>query len=81
MNIDYINNHFPKLPVFFYGLSLGGLITLKYITEMNPKISGAVISAPVLDIAQPVSPIKKVLAKALNNFLPGLILESDLKRL
>jgi len=40
----------PGVPVFVYGHSLGGLISLQYLTgEPDDRVRGAVISAPALD--------------------------------
>lgn len=58
------------VPLFVYGHSLGGLISLQYLTGTPlDRIVGAVISAPALDTGS-VSAVEKVVAPLLSKLLP-----------
>ncbi|MER7080041.1 Lysophospholipase, alpha-beta hydrolase superfamily [Saccharopolyspora kobensis] len=60
------------VPVFVYGHSMGGLISLQYLTGTPlQRIRGAVISAPALD-AGPVSAVERIVAPLLSKLLPDL---------
>ncbi|KAA5834948.1 lysophospholipase [Saccharopolyspora hirsuta] len=60
------------VPLFVHGHSMGGLISLQYLTGTPlDRIAGAVISAPALD-AGPVSAPERVLAPLLSKLLPDL---------
>jgi alpha-beta hydrolase superfamily lysophospholipase len=78
--ISYAKNKYPSLPIFVYGHSLGGLITLEYSIQVKPKINGVIASAPVLDVYEPIHPAKLVLAKIMNTVFPSFSLDSGLKR-
>ncbi|MGW3468564.1 alpha/beta fold hydrolase [Saccharopolyspora sp. NPDC000995] len=60
------------VPLFVYGHSLGGLISLQYLTGTPlDRIVGAVISAPALNTGA-VSAVEKVVSPLLSKLLPGL---------
>ncbi|MGI8306581.1 alpha/beta hydrolase [Saccharopolyspora hattusasensis] len=60
------------VPLFVYGHSLGGLISLQYLTGTPlDRIVGAVISAPALNTGA-VSAVEKVVSPLLSKLLPDL---------
>jgi alpha-beta hydrolase superfamily lysophospholipase len=62
----------PGVPLFVYGHSLGGLISLQYLTgSPDPRIRGAVISAPALD-TDAASGVQRRVAPVLSRLLPHL---------
>lgn len=62
----------PGVPVFVYGHSLGGLISLVYLTgDPHPRVAGAVISAPALDTSAS-NAVQRAFAPVLSRFLPDL---------
>ena len=62
----------PGVPLFVYGHSLGGLIALQYLTGTpEPRVAGAVISAPALDTSA-ANPVQRAVAPLLSRLLPGL---------
>jgi alpha-beta hydrolase superfamily lysophospholipase len=62
----------PGVPLFVYGHSLGGLIALQYLTgSPDPRIRGAVISAPALDTSA-ASGVQRRVAPLLSRLLPDL---------
>jgi len=73
----------PGLPVFLYGHSLGGQITLYYLLERQPQISGlvrgAILSAPWLVLAFQPPAWKVWLARAMANLAPTFTQETGLR--
>jgi alpha-beta hydrolase superfamily lysophospholipase len=67
----------PELPVTLVGHSMGGLITLAFLTERKPPIANAVTSGAALSLGA-VSPARVALARALRRVLPRLALGSGL---
>ena len=61
----------PGLPVFFYGHSLGGLITATYAQKSTESIKGFVLSAPSLKLQPSVSGVTITLAKVVAFVAPG----------
>ena len=75
-----IKKDYPELPVFIYGHSLGGLIVSVFLLENQPTIRGAILSAPVLDVENPLPPFKVTLAKMMNKVFPAITLDNGLDR-
>ncbi|MDP3450354.1 MAG: alpha/beta hydrolase, partial [Anaerolineaceae bacterium] len=71
---------FPGLPVFIYGHSLGGNLTLYYCLTQNPQIKGAIVTSPGLATAAPVPPVKLALGKLMYNLMPAMQMDNGLLR-
>ncbi len=69
--LQQVDQHFPSVPKFLYGHSLGGNLILNYAIRYKPEIRGVVATAPWLELAfQP--PISKVrLARVMNRIFPS----------
>jgi acylglycerol lipase len=61
----------PSAPMFLYGHSMGGLITLAYLTGKPAELGGAVLSASAVDIAVG-SPLERLAAPVLSAIAPNL---------
>jgi alpha-beta hydrolase superfamily lysophospholipase len=62
----------PGVPLFVYGHSMGGLVALQYLTgSPDPRIRGAVISAPALDTSA-ATRLQQRVAPVLSRLLPDL---------
>jgi alpha-beta hydrolase superfamily lysophospholipase len=59
-------------PVFLFGHSMGGLITSYHLLDCEDRITGAVISAPLVKIDDSVSPMIMTLNKILSRLAPRL---------
>ena len=79
-SIAYAKTKYPNLPIFIYGHSLGGLIALESLIRNKPEINGAIITAPVIDVNEPIPPIKLFLAKVMDKLFPSFALDSGLNR-
>ncbi|HQR78918.1 MAG TPA: lysophospholipase [Actinomycetota bacterium] len=68
----------PGVPLFLYGHSLGGLITMTYVVQEHPDIVGLIASAPALDTELREQRLKFTMANLLGGLLPGLIIPTGL---
>lgn len=75
---DEAGHQFPGRPVFLYGHSLGGQITLNYALERRPAAAGVVVSAPWLKLVYRPPAWKMTLAQVLANVVPGFTQETGL---
>ncbi len=71
-------SHYPDLPVFLYGHSMGGQLLLRYLIRRHPQISGAIVSAPHLQTAFTPNPLLVGLGKLLRNVYPTFTQENQL---
>lgn len=81
--VDLARETHPGLPIFLYGHSMGGQITLHYLLERQPQISGlvrgAILSAPWLLLTFQPPAWKVWLARALANVAPTFAQETGLR--
>lgn len=83
--LDYVdhfirkaNDTFPDKPVFIYGHSMGGEIVLWYTLARAPKVAGVIVTSPSIGTKDPVSPVKKSLAKLMNSLMPTFTMDNGL---
>lgn len=75
--IEEIKPKFEEIPMFLYGHSVGGTISLDYVLRDSNKFAGLIASAPSL--GQPNIPaILFTLSKILSRIMPGFSLASQL---
>ncbi|MGD9678760.1 MAG: lysophospholipase [Vulcanibacillus sp.] len=78
--IQYIDKKWPKVPIFLFGHSLGGLIVLRYIEEIdNNLLKGIILTSPSISIKLKVPKWQILLAKSLRKIYPTLRLKSGIK--
>lgn len=71
-------NH-PRLPLFLYGHSLGGLLTLSYALRHPEGLQGVIVTGAGLRSALQEQKAKIMLVKALGSLIPTLSLKSELE--
>lgn len=69
---------YPNKPLFIYGHSLGGLLTLWHALDRHPAINGLIATSPGLRTKNPVPVVKKTLAKVMNNLMPSFTMDNGL---
>lgn len=69
---------YPDLPVFLYGHSMGGQLLLRYLIRRNPRISGAVVSAPHIRLSFQPNALLVGLGKMLRNVYPTFTQDNQL---
>lgn len=77
-NIDLTREHFPGVPVFIYGHSLGGNLVLYYCLTQKPTLKGAIVTSPGLGTAAPVPAMKLALGKLMYNLFPATQMDNGL---
>jgi alpha-beta hydrolase superfamily lysophospholipase len=68
----------PAKPMFLFGHSMGGNVLLNYLIRRNPKINGAIVSAPWLKLAFDPPAIQVKLGRLVSGILPGLVQSTKL---
>lgn len=68
----------PAKPTFLLGHSMGGNVLLNYVLRRNPRINGAIVSAPWLKLAFEPPAIQVKLGRLVSGFLPGLVQSTKL---
>ena len=63
--------------IFLIGHSMGGLVTLRYLARQNARLSGAVISAPMIALAAQVPAHKRIMARVGSILAPRLRLDNN----
>lgn len=77
--IDHITEKFPGVPVFLYGHSMGGNVTLNYLLRRNDhRISAMIATDPWIRLAFTAPAWKLALGKMLRSIVPALSLPSEL---
>ncbi|MBI4762715.1 MAG: alpha/beta hydrolase [Chloroflexota bacterium] len=69
----------PRLPLFLYGHSLGGLLTLTYALRHPEGLQGVIVTGAGLRSALQEQKAKIMLVKALGSLIPTLSLKSELE--
>ncbi|TCS84453.1 alpha/beta hydrolase [Tepidibacillus fermentans] len=72
---------FPNLPIFLFGHSMGGLITLRYLEEYGKErpLSGVVLTSPAIRIGMEIPRWQLTLARFMEKIWPTLRLKSGIK--
>jgi alpha-beta hydrolase superfamily lysophospholipase len=69
----------PQTPIFLFGHSLGGLITLNYALNFpNESYAAICLSSPALGVALEVPKIKDQAARLLNAFAPKITIAHEI---
>ncbi len=70
---------YPGVPVFLYGHSMGGNLTLNYVLRRHPKgLAGHIATGPHIRLAFEAPALKIFAGKLLRRFMPALSLPTGL---
>ncbi|RAP73637.1 alpha/beta hydrolase [Paenibacillus montanisoli] len=61
---------FPRAPLFLYGHSMGGNVTLNYVLRRKPELAGVIVTGPWLMLAFNPPPLQIVIARIVNRLFP-----------
>ena len=76
--IKQIKEDYPNTPLFLYGHSFGGEVSLWYSLVRNPIINGVIITSPLIGPKDPVPPFKLLLAKIMDKILPSFSMDNGI---
>ena len=74
-----LEEHYPGLPQFLYGHSMGGFLVLAYATYKSNTLSGVIATGPALRTPVLEQKFKIGLAKALGSLMPAMTIPSGLE--
>jgi len=66
------------IPYFILGHSMGGLISCAYMLNYADHLTGAILSAPALQVKMPVSSAKKKLAILMSKIAPSVTMKNEI---
>lgn len=75
----FLSQHYPVLPQFIYGHSLGGLLTLTYALKNKPRLKGVIATSAGLRSPLTEQKIKLFMVRLLGSLLPTTLLPSGLE--
>jgi alpha-beta hydrolase superfamily lysophospholipase len=75
--LDAVRSEHPELPITLVGHSMGGLVTLAFLTARKPRVACAVTSGALLSVGA-VSPVRVALARAARRVLPRFAVGSGI---
>ncbi len=70
----------PHAAHFLYGHSMGGAEVIYYGFTRKPAVAGIVATSPGLQTTQPISPVKKFMARAMGTIQPSFTLANGLEQ-
>jgi acylglycerol lipase len=76
--IEKTQTDFPGKPLFLYGHSLGGALTLFYTMTEKAHLTGVIVTAPGIAAGTPVAPAKLIAAKVLSSLAPQFTIKNGL---
>ena len=77
-HLKQADEHYPNMPVYLYGQSMGGNLVLNYALRYQPRLTGIISTAPMLRLAFKPSKPKEILAKCLIRLWPTLSMPNGL---
>jgi alpha-beta hydrolase superfamily lysophospholipase len=77
LHSEAVRRH-PRVPLFLYGHSLGGVLAINYVLRHKPTLNGAVIASPALQNAIAEQRWKVAVARVLGSLFPRLTLPTDI---
>jgi len=72
------SEQYPKLKIFLLAHSFGGQVSVNYLAQNGKGVAGAVLSAPNLRVAVPISALKRWAGRLLQCVVPKLSLPVEL---
>jgi len=70
--LNQIAERYPDKPVYVFGHSMGGLITLEYYLKKSPDWAGAILSGPAVKISEDISPFLVKISGVISALFPKL---------
>jgi acylglycerol lipase len=75
---QFVSQHYPNLPQFLYGHSLGGLLSLTYAVQNRAGLKGVIVTGAGLRSALQEQKAKIAMAKMLGTLMPAMTIPSGL---
>jgi len=75
---QFVSQRYPNLPQFFYGHSLGGLLSLAYAVQNKAALKGVLVTGSALRSALQEQKAKIAMANILGTLMPAMTIPSGL---
>jgi alpha-beta hydrolase superfamily lysophospholipase len=69
---QHVQSQTPDVPVFLFGHSMGGLVSLLYVLNHAPNLRGLLLSAPAIEVNPDLAPLLRKIAQVLGRLFPTL---------
>lgn len=79
MDVVRTHNNFTNDNLVFFGHSMGGLTTLRYLQTREVQYGALTLSSPALGLSMPVPKIKEALANVAVKWMPSLTMFNEIK--
>ncbi len=73
--VQHARKAFPGVPVFMFGHSMGGLVTVHYALANPQALKGVVLSGPALKLGAEATTAKRVAVQVLGRVWPSLAIQ------
>ncbi len=77
--VKQIKSEYPETPIFLYGHSFGGEVTLWYTLVRKPQLNGVIVTSPLIGPKDPVPFLKLLLAKIMDKVFPAFSMGNGIK--
>lgn len=74
-----IKKKHPQVNLVFFGHSMGGLVTLRYLESKRTEYAALCLSSPAVGLTQQVPKFKEKLAVIANRWMPTLTMYNEIK--
>ena len=74
-----VQNKYPDLPCFLYGHSMGGNLVLNYLIRKKPKLKGAIVTSPWLQLAFSPTKLEMLFAQIIDKVYPSFTMKNTIK--
>jgi len=71
MMVAEAKRKYPGIPLFLFGHSMGGNVTLNYLLRRQPDISGAIVTGPWLRLAFKPPSLQAIVGRIIEKIHPG----------
>lgn len=68
-----------ELPIFLFGHSMGGLISIRFVQTMNIPLDGVILSSPAVGITSGPNKVLRAIASLVNPIYPSLRVKTGIK--
>ncbi len=75
IGVQEARRRFPNVPVFMFGHSMGGLVTVHYALTHQQALKGVVLSGPALKLDADATVAKRIAVQVLGRVWPSLALQ------
>lgn len=70
--LSSVRQRHPDTPLFLFGHSMGGAVSLLYCLEREANLKGVIFSSPMLKVSEDMAPLLQKASSILGRFLPWL---------